>query len=307
MTIWRKLAVALLALGIALAPALAEARAGGSVRSGGGTSYQSQGSRGLRTYNNDGAQPLQRSITPPSAAAAPTYDNTGSFWGRHPFLSAMAGGFFGAWLGSLLFPGWGWGGMFAGSIFSWILIVLLGVMLFRAFRRHLVPVPAGDFASPYQARTPLGAMPLGLSPPASASLGITEQDYSAFEAILKGVQAAWGSGDLAALRRFVTPEMLSYFSESLSNNTSLGVENHVEQVALLNGDLREAWNEGPLEYATALLRWSALDYTVRSDRRPNDPDYLVEGNPQHPIEAQEMWTFVRSPGGHWLLSAIQQV
>ena len=30
-------------------------------------------------------------------------------------------------------------------------------------------------------------------------------------------------------------------------------------------------------------------------------------NPRHPVEAEEMWTFVRRRGGQWLLSAIQQI
>jgi predicted lipid-binding transport protein (Tim44 family) len=41
-------------------------------------------------------------------------------------------------------------------------------------------------------------------------------------------------------------------------------------------------------------------------RSPGDPDYLVSGDPRTPVEAEEVWTFVRRPGGNWLLSAIQQ-
>ena len=33
---------------------------------------------------------------------------------------------------------------------------------------------------------------------------------------------------------------------------------------------------------------------------------LVEGNPQVRTEATEVWTFLRSRGGRWILSAIQQ-
>jgi predicted lipid-binding transport protein (Tim44 family) len=121
------------------------------------------------------------------------------------------------------------------------------------------------------------------------------------------VQAAWSNADLQGLRRLVTPEMLVYFAEELANNTSQGVQNRVEQVTLLNGDLREAWDEAQLQYATAHLRWSAVDYTLRTDRGPGDADAVVEGDPLHPVIAEEMWTFARAHGGHWLLSAIQQV
>ncbi len=34
---------------------------------------------------------------------------------------------------------------------------------------------------------------------------------------------------------------------------------------------------------------------------------VVEGDPNQPTEATEVWTFMRSRGGPWLLSAIQQV
>jgi predicted lipid-binding transport protein (Tim44 family) len=105
----------------------------------------------------------------------------------------------------------------------------------------------------------------------------------------------------------MTPEMLRYFADTLAENRSRGVENHVEQVALLRGDLREAWDEGRMHYATCYLRWRAIDYTVRLDRHVGDPDQVVDGDPRQPVEAAELWTFARAPGGRWLLSAIEQV
>jgi predicted lipid-binding transport protein (Tim44 family) len=101
--------------------------------------------------------------------------------------------------------------------------------------------------------------------------------------------------------------MLSYFSEELTRNSSRGVQNIVSSVNLVKGDVTEAWEEGDLEYATALMRWSALDYTIRIGGAPADRNAVVSGNPSVPAEAEEMWTFVRRRGGHWLLSAIQQV
>jgi predicted lipid-binding transport protein (Tim44 family) len=100
--------------------------------------------------------------------------------------------------------------------------------------------------------------------------------------------------------------MLSYFSEELSRNASQGLENRVEDVHLLKGDLLEAWQEDGLEYATASMHWSAQDFMARSDRAPTDPDYVARGLATKPVETSEVWTFVRSRGGHWLLSAIQQ-
>jgi predicted lipid-binding transport protein (Tim44 family) len=148
---------------------------------------------------------------------------------------------------------------------------------------------------------------LGGGAAATRPLTVGATDQAAFEAILKAVQGAWSKSDLDTLRHYVTPEMLSYFREELATNTSQGVENHVEDVALIRGDVREAWDEGALQYATCLLHWRAIDYTIRIGSKPGDSRALVEGDPQRPSEAQELWTFARSPGGHWLLSAIQQV
>jgi predicted lipid-binding transport protein (Tim44 family) len=105
----------------------------------------------------------------------------------------------------------------------------------------------------------------------------------------------------------MTPEMLSYFSEELTRNASQGVQNVVSDVQLVKGELTESWEEGGLQYASAYMRWRAVDYIVRLGRSPGDPDYLVSGNPRSPTEAEEVWTFVRRRGGDWLLSAIQQV
>src|SRR5215469_8082675 len=99
---WRWFAPLLLAGLIALAPSFAEARAGASVRSGGSTTYYSQGSRGYQTYEPNGGAAIQRSTTPQPGLGSPSYAPAygGSFAQRHPFLTGIAGGFFGSWLGS---------------------------------------------------------------------------------------------------------------------------------------------------------------------------------------------------------------
>ncbi len=311
----RSLVAALVCGLILLTPALAAARAGGSYGSR-GMSYSSQGSLGSRTYNDNGGQAIGRSVTPQRQGNSPYYGYGGQygFAQSHPFLTGLAGAFFGSWLGSLLFPHWGYGygmgfGHVFGSLFSWIIIILVLSMVFRRFRRSWGPISAGPlggfgYGGPQQGYA-RGGPGYGGAP--SRDIQVSPADYAAFEAILKAVQGAWSQGDLRALGHYVTPEMLSYFSEELAANSSRDVENHVERLELVNGDVREAWDEGALQYATCLLHWRALDYTVRRDRQPGEPGWLVEGDPQHPTEAQELWTFARSPGGHWLLSAIQQV
>ncbi len=318
------LATLILVAGLAWTPDLAQARAGGSYSSGGSGSFMSQGSRGSRTYDYNGGAPMQRSYAQPSSPAYGSpgyggYGGYGSFGARHPFLTGIAGGFFGSWIGSMLFPHWGYGGGFGyggagifGSLISWLLIIGVVWFVIRLFtgRSRLMSNPDIGYGQSYGAAPAMGggALPAGgYGAPDSAPLAIAQADYQAFEAILKSVQAAWTKGDLATLRHYVTPEMLSYFSEQLAENESQGVANHVENVELLRGDLREAWDEGRLHYATAYLQWRALDYTTRNDRGGSGVDVIVGGDAQHPTTAAELWTFARSPGGQWLLSAIQQV
>ena len=100
---------------------------------------------------------------------------------------------------------------------------------------------------------------------------VDDADLTAFQAIHAAVQEAWGHGDLGRMRQLMTPEMLSYFSEELTRNTSEGVQNLVSNVRLLKGDISEAWEEGDLEYATAYMQWRANDYVVRLGRSPGAP------------------------------------
>src|SRR5262252_9137932 len=137
---WRTLLAVFIAATLALAPAIAEARAGSSA---GGRS-SSVGSRGLRTYENNGAQPLSRSVTPlpsPSrppgftpAMPAPTYG--GSFFQRHPFLTGLAGGFIGSWLFG--HSGWAAGGAGSGASMLGGLLQLLIIGLIIYFVVRLV-------------------------------------------------------------------------------------------------------------------------------------------------------------------------
>ena len=303
---WRIPVALFFCLSLALTPSLADARAGAS-SSGGKSSFSGMGSRGSRTYENNNAAPVTRSMTPsnPSAtsplggAASPAYAGGGSFFQRHPFLTGLAGGF----LGSMLFSHLG--GLGTGLGFLLTLLIIGGVIFFLVrllFGSRLATAGGGPMPRS------LGA---AAAPAAARFRGrdttVGDADLNAFQTIHAAVQEAWSRGDLAQMRRLMTPEMLSYFSEELTRSASQGVQNIVSDVHLLKGDVSEAWEEGDLEYATAYLRWSAIDYVVRQGRSPGMPDYLVSGDPKTPTEAEEVWTFVRRRGGDWLLSAIQQV
>ena len=94
--------------------------------------------------------------------------------------------------------------------------------------------------------------------------------------------------------------MVSYFAEQLAEQASRGVRNTVTDVRLQQGDLAEAWSENGREYATVAMRFSMIDVTRDASGR------IVDGSPQEHVTATELWTFLRSPGGRWVLSAIQQ-
>jgi predicted lipid-binding transport protein (Tim44 family) len=181
------------------------------------------------------------------------------------------------------------------------LIVLIGTMLYRWWQRRSQPQAAYAGIPNNMQRSALGGLAFGgNAAPAAAPLEIKREDFETFERLLGEVQTAYGREDLAALRSRVTPEMLSYYAEELSDNASRGVVNQISDVKLLQGDLAESWREGDRDYATVAMRYSLRDrYVDRATGRASD------GNDQ-PQQATEVWTFTRAGGGNWLLSAIQQ-
>jgi predicted lipid-binding transport protein (Tim44 family) len=310
---WRIFLALFVCASVALAPALADARAGAS--SSGHSS--SMGSRGSRTYENNSAQPLSRSMTTqsPAAAAQPglapstAYGGGGSFFQRHPFMTGLAGGFIGSWLFGHM--GYAADGTSGGSALGMILqILIIGLLIYfaiRLFRGRGRALSGGGGAASFWPPRSAGAAAAPVRRDRGRDINLGDGDLNAFQQIHAAVQEAWSASDLGRLRGLMTPEMLSYFSEELTRNASQGTQNIISDVQLVKGDLSESWGEGDLQYATAYMRWRALDYVVRLGRSPGDPDYLVSGDPRTPVEAEEVWTFVRRPGGTWLLSAIQQV
>ncbi len=300
-------AVAVAAL--AFAPSLADARAGG------GSSF---GSRGGRTFSAPPttntapsmAAPMERSVTPRPAPSAPGYGTPApaspAFGGRSAFGSGLLGGLLGVGLGSMLFGGGLFGGSGGLGGMGFLGLLLQGALLFFGIRwlvRRFTtrqPAMAGgpSFARMQQPSGPVAGG--GGTRPAAASVQIGKPDYEAFDRLLHEVQAAWSAQDLNALRAIATPEMVGYFGEQLAEQASRGVRNTVTHVKLEQGDLSEAWSEGGREYATVAMRFSAMDVTRDSAGRVVDGDMALRSM------ATELWTFMRSRGGQWILSAIQQ-
>ncbi|MEP6600436.1 MAG: TIM44-like domain-containing protein [Nitrospirota bacterium] len=336
-----KLIAVLVVLAMALTPTLSFARAGGGGGRGsgggisqGGSSSGSIGSRGSRTYDNNGYKPIERSNTPAASAgragapaAQPQPAISPPFWQRHPILTGLAAGVAGSWIGHMLFGANntlaanpesgttdGASDTGLGSIFMLLMLMLLG----GAALYYFMKVRRGPSATPAYAglsRNAVGDTGIQTAPVSqrgfmseaqiAGPVGAVDQDK--FKEILGDVQAAWSKQDLDALKRLTTPEMLHYFSTALSENVSQEVENHVEDLRVLSIEVKESWTEEATDYATALLRWTARDYTVSLSKQRGEAGYVVEGNDQTPTEVSEAWTFLRYRGGKWLLSAIQQV
>ena len=305
--------LAAMAAMILLVPAMADARVGGGTNTGSRGSKTDQAPAPTQTA--PAPKPVERSATPTQQAQRPAATTAaaqgGSFFSRHPFLSGMMGGMLGAGLFGMLFGG-GFGG-FAGAagmlglLIQVALIGGLGYLAWRLFKgRAAAQAPRAAYAGamprleePAMARsTPMLS---GGGAAAPAGLAIAAEDFTTFETMLADIQSGYSKGDLAALRTLVTPEILGYFSEQLSANASRGVENKVEAVKLEQGDLSEAWTEGTVDYATVAMRFSMIDAT----RRITDGT-VVEGDLLARTQATEVWTFLRSRGGRWILSAIQQ-
>jgi predicted lipid-binding transport protein (Tim44 family) len=301
------IALAAIATALVLVAADANARAGGGF---------SGGSRGMRTFSAppatrtapNTAAPIQRTMTQPGSAATvgqaatrPGLLGGGLFGGG--MLGGLAAGFIGAGLFGMLFGHGFLGGMggFAsiiGLLLQVVLVVVVARLIFAWWQRRNMPAYAGAPGAGGHAFGGLGAMPGG-NAPAGEPLTIAKADYDAYEQLLGDIQAAFSAEDLGALRAKVTPEMLSYFSEQLSENASRGLINKVTEVKLLQGDLAEAWREGDADYATVAMHFALTDTMVeRAGGR------TVEGG--SPSEVTELWTFMRARGGDWLLSAIQQ-
>ena len=299
----------------------ADARVGGGFGSG---------SRGTRTFTAppttrttpNAVQPMERTVTPPSApAASRPLTGPGGFFNRPGGLfggglfGGLAAGFLGAGLFGLLFGHGFMGGLggfasFFGLLLQVGLVAFLAVIAWRWFMRRNEPAMAGgpSMHNMNVSRSPLGGLGFGGigggAAPAptgpSDDIGIAPADYDAFERLLVDIQSAYSNEDIAALRLHATPEMVSYFSEDLSHNASRGVVNRVSDAKLLQGDLAEAWREGNVEYASVAMRFSLVDQLVeRASGR------VVEGD-SRPQEVTEVWTFMRARGGEWMLSAIQQ-
>ncbi len=340
----KTLAVVLsLAMPLTIAISSADARPGGkggSMGSRGSKTFAP--TPGTATAPN-AAQPMNRTMQQPGAPgmagpAAAGAAAKGGFFNRPGMgmLGGLAAGFLGAGLLGMLFGGGflsGLGSMMSiiGLLVQVVLIVVVVRLAMKWWQRrnqgqqtasaYAGPQGAQQYGAPeanqapqtnhaYSAqqqeapqsapRSALGGFGFGASRQDERPVEIGPKDYEDFERILGEVQAAWSNEDTDALGKLATPEMTSYFAKDLAENKAANDINKVSDVKLLQGDLAEAWREGNDEYASVAMRFSLIDKTL--ERGTNR---LVAGS-ETPTEATEVWTFIRTNGGNWEVSAIQQ-
>ncbi len=270
-----------------------------------------------------GAPRLNAPTTPANMPAAPAAQP--SFMQRNPLLTGIAGGLLGATIANSLFgnsaqaaPAEGSDtGSLIGTVLKWALILGAVALVVTMFRRLMRPAVSAGPAEPSFRMGPPAAnpgeprisVPQGAAAPvptADIAKRIAGPDYDAFTQILTGLQAAWSAGDIGAMARWATPEMQRFFAAELARNEARGFVNHIEDVELVNGDVVEAWSEGHTEFCTARISFSARDYDAAIGKQRGEPGWIVDGDPNHKVEATEIWTFARQPGQAWQLSAIEQ-
>ena len=257
---------------------------------------------------------MSRSMTPHSNSGyGSSYGSSYGGYRRPMFGGGMLGGLFGAGLLGMMLGG-GFFGFHGGSGFLGLLLQLfLLYLVARWVMTRFLGMPAmagpGGFArsmfpplavNPGAAARPGPRLGMGTGGNRNQPISLVSGDYQMFSQLLTGIQAAWSTSDLNGLRAMTTPEMLSYFAEQLADLNSRGLHNQVTDVRLQQGDLSEAWQEGRAQYATVSMRFSMVDVTYDRAHR------VTDGSPTERVTVTEFWTFMRSPGGHWTLSAIQQ-
>ena len=260
------------------------------------------------------ATPTAPSVSPFQRSTTPSFGNSGFGAQRPGFFGGglgrgLIGGFLGAGLFGLLF-GNGFAGGLGGGMSLIGLILQLG-LLYLGFRfvmgmfRNRQPAFGGQqgFGGGFGGGAGSGGSGFGGGAPQTTPITIGPDDYQAFERRLVDSQLAYSNGDVGALRRLATPEMVQNFESELAGNAQQGVMNKITDVHLVSGDLSEAWHEGASDYATVAMRFSLVDATI--DKRSGQ---VVSGSSTAPQQVTEVWTFQRAAGagpapGVWLRSS----
>lgn len=297
----------------------AEARAGGS---------RSMGSRGSRSYS----RPVAPSAAPSPYQAAPQQArpvNPSPYMQPQPagggFLRSMAGGLVGGMLGGMLFRSMGFGG--AGGIggggiglFDILLLAGIGYMIYRFVKsRRLAAQQAelgGYSSSSYSSQpytydaTPQPVHTTTQDDLAQGLAHIRQMDGSFSEERFCDqvmddffrIQGGWMNRDLAPISGLLTDEIRRAFQEDIDRLLREKRINRLENIAVRNVEIVEAWQESGQDFITTRIYANLLDYTT-----DDATGQVVSGSKTDPVKFEEYWTFTRQVGnGAWKLAAIDQ-
>jgi len=291
----------------------ADARAGGG-RSG--------GFRGSRSFQAP-SRPTQPSPSQPRRETVPPQQPSPMAPQPGGFMRGIGTAIIGGFLGSMLFSGLanagvgGLGGL-GGSGFGMIEILLLaglGYFLYRKFRRPAVATGYGSMqyqdTQPYMQPAP--ELTLGQQAPSFdqidyRSLTLMDRGFNP-EQFLKTaqdtffkVQGAWNKQDTAALGALCGSELMKTWEQEINELRSRGQQNKMENIALRESEITEAWTESGEDFITVRIKANLLDYTV-----DHKTGAVITGSNSEAVEFEEYWTFTRPVGPNlWKLGAVQQ-
>lgn len=290
----------------------AHARAGGS---------RSTGSRGSRTYSRPAAPTAQPSPTrPQQAAPAPTMQQPAS----GGFMRSMAGGIVGGMLGGMLFRSLGFGGaggMGGGGggigLFEILLIAGIGYLIYRFIKKKREESSMNSVeAMPYNGGnvTPIAQgsqNQIGEAEDVETGLAHIRQFDSCFDEnrytdlVMDNffkIQSAWMNRDLSTVQGLLTDEMRRVFQSDIDRLIGNKQINKLENIAVRNVEIVEAWQESGQDFINTLIYANLLDYTT-----DDTSGALLTGSKTDPVKFEEYWTFTRPVGNNpWKLSAIDQ-
>ena len=116
------------------------------------------------------------------------------------------------------------------------------------------------------------------------------------------IQGSWMNRDLSPVSGLLTDEMRRIFQEDLDRLLRDRQVNRLENIAVRNVEIVEAWQESGQDFITALIYANLLDYTT-----DDTSGAVVSGSKTEPVKFEEYWTFTRPVGNNpWRLSAINQ-
>jgi predicted lipid-binding transport protein (Tim44 family) len=218
--------------------------------------------------------------------------------GSGGFMRNLAGGLAGGILGSMLFRSLGFGGTpgvgMGGGGIGFLEIVMMGGLLFLLFRlfQSRRSYPSQSYSAPINP----AAEPIFTAAFDPVRFKETAQD------IFFKVQGAWTRGDLDLVKTRVSSETLGLLQQDMDSLKSRREINRLENIAVREMDITEAWQEAGADYITVRFLANLLDYNT------DEAGKVISGSDADPVKFEEYWTFLRAsgPAGPWMLSAIQQ-